>query len=365
VTAPIPMADLTRQYQRTAAETDAAVRDVLAGGRYILGPEVSAFEREMSEYLGCSQAVGVGSGTGALFLILKAMGIGPGDEVLTTAFTFFATAEAIAGVGAVPVFADIDPGTFNIDAPSAASRVTERTRAIIVVHLFGQPAQVEDMAVVAASAGVPLIEDCAQAAGATLGDRKVGTFGAAGAFSFFPTKNLGCAGDGGMVVTGDEELAARVRMLANHGQRGQYLHQCVGVNSRLDELQAAILRIRLRHLDSWNEERARIAGRYDRAFGAAAPFVAPGARHVYHQYTLRLADRDSLARAFDEAGIASRVYYPLPLHLQPCFASLGYSAGDLPQCERAADEVLSVPMFTGMTDEEIDRVCAVGESVRG
>jgi len=358
VTAPIPMVDLTRQYLQTESETAEAVLGVLASGRYILGPQVEAIEREMSAYLGCSEAVGVGSGTDALFLILKALNIGPGDEVLTTAFTFFATAEVIAAVGATPVFADINPGTFNIDPASAASRVTPRTRAMIAVHLFGQPAQVEDLLAVCSAAGIPLVEDCAQAAGAEFLGRKTGTFGRASAFSFFPTKNLACAGDGGMVCTDDAELAARVRMLANHGQRGQYRHECIGVNSRLDEVQAAILRIRLRNLDRSNSERADIAARYDKAFRAAAPFVMPGVRHVYHQYTLSLAERDGLVAKLSEDGVASRVYYPVPLHLQPCFASLGYHAGDLPECEAASEHVLSLPIFGGMTGDEIDRVCA-------
>ena len=358
MTDPIPMVDASRQYLRTAPETDAAVLGVLAGGSYILGENVKAFEREMAAYLGCSHAVGVASGTDALLLILKALGVGPGDEVVTTAFTFFATAEVIATVGATPVFADIDPGTFNIDPVSTASRVTPSTRAIVAVHLFGQPAQMEDLATIAASAGVPLVEDCAQAAGAEYMGFKAGALGRASAFSFFPTKNLACAGDGGMVCTDDEELAVRVRMLANHGQSEQYLHACIGMNSRLDEVQAALLRVRLRNLDRWNDERRGIAVRYDRVFGATAPFVAPGSKHVYHQYTLRTPARDTLSRKLEMDDIASRVYYPVPLHLQPCFAPLGYLPGDLPECERAADEVLSLPIFPGMTDEEIERVCA-------
>ena len=358
MTDPIPMVDVSRQYLRTAQETDAAVQAVLAGGRYIMGENVKAFEGEMAAYLGCSHAVGVGSGTDALLLILKALGIGPGDEVVTTAFTFFATAEVIAMAGATPVFADIDPGTFNIDPASAASRVGPATRAIIAVHLFGQPAQMEDLAAIAASAGVPLIEDCAQAAGAEYMGSKAGALARASAFSFFPTKNLACAGDGGMVCTDDEELAARVRMLGNHGQSEQYMHPCIGMNSRLDEVQAALLRVRLRNLDRWNDERRGIALRYDRVFGQAAPFAAPGVKHVYHQYTLRSPARDTLCRKLEMESIASRVYYPVPLHLQPCFASLGYAPGDLPECERAAAEVLSLPIFPGMMDAEIERVCA-------
>jgi dTDP-4-amino-4,6-dideoxygalactose transaminase len=354
------MADVARQYHRTASRTDSVLMRVLDGGRYILGPEVSEFEDEMAAYIGCENAVGVASGTDALLLILKAMGIGPGDEVVTTAFTFFATAEVIALTGAVPVFADIDPLTFNLDPERAAERITPATKAVIVVHLYGQPADMDAFTDLSASGGVPLIEDCAQAAGASYRERKVGTFGAASAFSFFPTKNLGCCGDGGMVCTGDTELAAEVRMLANHGQGEQYLHEAIGMNSRLDEVQAAILRIRLEHLDEWNAERARIAARYDEAFGEAAPQVAEGVNHVYHQYTLRPADRDALSERLAEDDIASRVYYPVPMHLQPCFKDLGYSPGDLPNTEAASREVLSLPIFPSMSDEEIGRVCAAG-----
>lgn len=355
------MVDLTRQYRETAAETDEAVLRVLASGRYVFGPELEAFEDEMASYLGCAHAVGVGSGTDALLLILKALGIGPGDSVITTAFTFFATAEAIALAGARPVFADIDPRTFNIDTASVTSRIDGSAKAVVAVHLFGQPADLDGLCGLAGAAGVPLIEDCAQAAGATWRGRKVGNFGAASAFSFFPTKNLACAGDGGMVCTGDGELADAVRSLANHGQSGRYVHESIGMNSRLDEVQAAVLRVRLRRLDAWNAERAGIAGRYDSAFGEAAPFTAPEGTHVYHQYTLRTPDRDALADRLTAAGVSSRVYYPVPLHLQPVFASLGYRPGDLPACEEAAGEVLSIPIFVGMTDEEVETACSAVE----
>jgi dTDP-4-amino-4,6-dideoxygalactose transaminase len=354
------MADVARQYHQTASMTDAAILKVLDGGRYILGPNVAAFEEEMAAYIGTGNAVGVASGTDALLLILKAMGIGPGDEVVTTAFTFFATAEVVALVGAVPVFADIDPVTFNLDPALAAGHITPKTKAIIVVHLYGQPADMAGFESLSASSGVPLIEDCAQAAGAEWRGRKVGTFGTASAFSFFPTKNLGCCGDGGMVCTDEEALAARIRMLANHGQGEMYLHEAVGMNSRLDEVQAAILRIRLGRLDEWNEERARIAARYDEALGEAAPRIADGATHVYHQYTLRTPGRDAIAGRLAADDIASRVYYPVPMHMQPCFSHLGYSPGDLPLCEAASREVLSLPIFPSMSDEEISRVCAAG-----
>ncbi len=361
----VPMIDLTRQYREVKDEMDAAVSACLGSGQYILGPQVQRFEQEFADYIGVEHAVGVASGTDALFLPLKAMGIGPGDEVITTPFTFIATAEVIANCGARPVFADIEPGTFNLDASLVERAITPRTKAIILVHLFGQPADIDLLLELARGHGIQLIEDCAQATGAVYGQRKVGSFGAAGAFSFFPTKNLSCAGDGGMIVTNDGKLAESIRMLRAHGSRTKYLHEVLGINSRLDEVQAALLRVKLPRLDRWNDERIRIAGLYNqRLRGVSTPPVAPGRTHVYHQYTIRASDRDSVADSLSGAGVGRAVHYGLPLHLQPCFAHLGYEEGAFPQSEHASREVLSLPMFPSMTDEEIERVCAVTNTVQ-
>jgi dTDP-4-amino-4,6-dideoxygalactose transaminase len=355
----VPLVDLTRQYEEVRTEAERAVLRVLADGRYILGPEVEAFEREFAEYIGVSQATGVASGTDALYLILKALGVGPGDDVLTTAFSFIATADCIANCGARPVFADIDPHTFNIDPGSAAERLTPRTRAIVVVHLYGQPADMTELMELAGERGIPLIEDCAQCHGASYTGRRAGSLGAASAFSFFPTKPLGAAGDGGVVCTDDGKLAEAVRVLRAHGSRRKYHCDLIGVNSRLDALQAALLRIKLKRLDEWNRERREIARFYDsRLEGPVIPVVAEGRDHVYHQYTVRAAERDRLQRELARVGIGSNVYYPQPLHLQPCFAHLGYREGDLPESEKASREVLSLPMFNGMTAGEREAVRA-------
>lgn len=356
----IPMVDLIRQHAELKEEIERAVCATLEGGQYILGPQEQQFEREFADYTGVDHAIGVASGTDALYLILKAMGIGPGDEVITTPFTFIATAEVISNCGAVPVFTDINPDTFNIDVSLISRALTPRTKAIIAVHLFGQPADMEPLLRLAGDRGIGVLEDCAQATGAACGRRKVGSLGTAGAFSFFPTKNLSCAGDGGMVTTNDEQLAASVRMLRAHGSRTRYVHEVLGINSRLDEVQAAVLRVKLPRLNRWNEERIRIADSYGRRLeGISTPSVAPGRTHVYHQYTIRAPDRDALAERLSREGVACAIYYGLPLHLQPCFAELGYGEGTMPECEKASREVLSLPMFPGMTDKEIDRVCTV------
>ncbi len=358
--APIPLVDLTRQHEELRREIEREVCATLAGGRYILGPREQRFEREFAEYVGVEHAVGVASGTDALYLVLKAMGIGPGDEVVTTPFTFIATAEAIANCGAAPVFVDIDPATFNMDVSLVPGALTPRTRALLPVHLFGQPADMRPLMELAEERDIPVLEDCAQATGATYDGRRVGSLGTAGAFSFFPTKNLSCAGDGGMVTTSDAGLAAEVRMLRAHGSRTRYVHEALGVNSRLDELQAALLAVKLPHLDRWNAERARIAGLYgSRLAGVTVPARAPGRTHVYNQYTIRTPGRDAVAGELSRHGIGHAVYYETPLHLQPCFSGLGIGEGTLPACEKASREVLSLPMFHGMTDDEAGRVCAV------
>lgn len=364
--ATVPMVDLAPQYRELREEIDAAVLNVLAGGQFILGPEEREFEKEFAGFIGVGHGVGVASGTDALLLVMLALGLGPGDEVLTTASTFVATADAIARCGATPVFADIDPGTFNLDPTSAAGRITARTRAIVAVHLYGHPADMPEISGLAGAHGIPVIEDCAQAHGAALGGLRVGSFGKASTFSFFPTKPLGCAGDGGMVCTDDQELAEKVKMLRAHGSRSKYVHEEIGLNSRLDEVQAAILRLKLRRLEEWNEARRGIASIYDGGLeGVTAPRVLEGVTHAYHLYTVRSRRRDALKSKLAEGGVSSTVYYPVPVHLQPCFRYLGYREGDLPQSERAAAECLSLPMYYGMPAEHAERVCeAVNRAVK-
>ena len=355
----IPLVDVSRQFAMLEEEAGGAVLEVLRSGGYILGPRVAELESEIASYLGVAEGVGVASGTDALFLSLKALGVGPGDEVLTTPFTFIATAEAAANLGAVPRFVDIEGATFNIDAGLVADAITEQTKALVVVHLFGHPVDVEACRKICDERGIALVEDCAQSLGAEAGGRKAGSFGEASAFSFFPTKNLGAAGDAGMMCTDDAELAARIRVLRAHGSSRKYYHEVLGYNSRLDAVQAALLLVKLRHLDEWNRERARIAAFYDAHLkNVVTPPVKSGYTHSYHQYTIRSPRRDDLQKSLEEAGIASAIYYPVPLHLQPCFESLGYSEGGFPVAEKASKEVLSLPIFPGMTDEEIERVCA-------
>ena len=357
--AKIPMVDVARQFEMVQREASSAVMDVLASGNYILGGVVASFESAIASYLGVNEAVGVASGTDALYLALKALLVGPGDEVVTTPFTFIATAEAAANLGAVPRFVDIQEDTFNIDPELLGGAVTGRTKAVIAVHLFGHPADVKGCASFCSERGLPLIEDCAQSLGAEVSGRKAGSFGSASAFSFFPSKNLGAAGDAGMVCTDDEVVAAKVRTLRAHGSSKKYYHEAIGVNSRLDAVQAAFLEVKLARLDEWNRERANIAGCYDTHLeGVKTPPVRAGYTHSYHQYTIRSAHRDDIARSLADDGIASAVYYPVPLHLQPCFAGLGYHQGDFPVAEKASHEVLSLPIFPGMTPDEQERVCA-------
>ena len=370
----VPILDLTRQYRTIKAEIDTAIQRVLESGRFILGPEVEAFEGEIAEYLGVKHAIGVASGTDALLLSLKALGIGPGDGVIVPSFTFFATAGVVANVGATPVFADIDPQTFNISTENVKdllyrhpSSITHHAspitiRAIIPVHLYGQPADMDEIMRLAKEYDLYVIEDAAQAIGAEYKGRKVGTIGHLGCFSFFPTKNLGAYGDGGLVVTNFDELAERVRMLRVHGSKPKYYHHLVGTNSRLDAFQAAILRAKLPHLDEWTAARQKIAARYDEFLrdvsGIGLPFRTPDRTHIFHQYTIRVLNgrRDTLQKHLREQGVGVQVYYPLPLHLQPCFRHLGYKEGDLPESERASREVLSLPMFPELTEEEQDYV---------
>ena len=371
----VPILDLTRQYKTIKPEIDVAVANVLASGRFILGPEVKAFEEEIAVYCNVKHAIGVASGTDALLLSLRALGVGPGDKVILPSFTFFATAGVVHNVGATPVFCDIDPKTLNLDPADVRrllthdSRLSTPPKAVIPVHLYGQMADMDEIMKIAKEYNITVVEDAAQAIGAQYSrsrttdhapgpSARAGTVGDLGCFSFFPTKNLGAYGDGGMVVTNDDDLAEKVRILRVHGSKPKYYHRMVGVNSRLDALQAAILRVKLPHLDEWTAARQRVAARYDELLqdvqGVEIPSRAPDRSHIFHQYTIRVLDgrRDELRDFLKEQRIGTFVYYPLPLHLQECFQELGYREGDLPQSELASQEVLSLPVFPELTEEE-------------
>jgi dTDP-4-amino-4,6-dideoxygalactose transaminase len=353
------MVDLVAEYQMLKGELDPVVQAVVAQGVYVLGPNVRALETEIAEYCGVRHAVAVASGTDALLIALRSAGIGPGDEVITTPFTFMATAATIAQCGARPVFADIDPRTFNINPDAVAAAITPRTRAVVPVHLYGQPADLLAIADLCRTHGLRLIEDAAQAFGAEIGGRKAGAFGDAGCFSFYPSKNLGAFGDGGMMITDDDELAARARMLANHGRQDNERYAEIGYNSRLDELQAAVLRVKLRHVDGFNALRRRHAHAYGSMLaveGVTPPFEDGIGMHVYHQYTLRSQHRDRLRAALAAAGIASGLYYPIPLHCQPPFAE---SSRRLPAAERAAHEVISLPISPLLAEPDREFVARV------
>jgi dTDP-4-amino-4,6-dideoxygalactose transaminase len=357
--APLQFLDLGLQFEQIRDEVMRAVTSVLETQHFILGPEVEQLEAETSQYLGCRFAVACASGTDALILALMAAGIQPGDEVITTPFTFVATASAIVRAGATPIFADIDPVTYNLDPKSVAQRITPRTRALIPVHLFGLAAEMQPLMETARSRGIAVIEDAAQAIGAAYRGQNVGAIGAMGCFSFFPSKNLGGAGDGGMITTNDPNHADRLRLLRVHGSRKKYQYEILGTNSRLDALQAAILRVKLRHLNDWTEQRRRNAERYRRLFansgspdGLRLPTEFDGMRHVYNQFTVRCADRDLLREHLHHEGIPTEIYYPYPLHLQPAFAYLGYKEGSLPHAEAAAREVLSFPIYPELREDQ-------------
>lgn len=359
----MPFVDLRAQFAEIRPEVMAAVEAVMERQQFILGPEVARFEEEMAAYVGAGAAVGCASGSDALMLALMALGIGPGDEVITTPFTFVATAGAIARVGAKAVFADIDPRTFNIDPQSIGAAITESTRAIIVVHLFGLPADLAPIMTLAGARSIAVVEDAAQAIGARYHGRRVGALGAAGCFSFYPSKNLGGAGDGGLVAVSDADLAERIRVLREHGSRAAYHHEVLGLNSRLDEIQAAILRVKLRYLDRWTKGRREKADRYraqfaQRGLEAAVelPLEPPGYEHVYNQFVIRCSRRDELRSFLTARGIPTQIYYPSPLHLQAAFAALGYREGRFPNAERASHEVLALPLYPELTEE---RQCAV------
>jgi dTDP-4-amino-4,6-dideoxygalactose transaminase len=355
----VPMLDLAAEYRDLEAEVAEAVRKVIISGRFILGPEGEALEHEVAAYLGVKHAVAVASGTDALHLALRAAGIGPGDEVITPSFTFIAAAEAVSYVGARAVFVDIDPATYNLDPAACEAAIGPATRAVIAVHLFGQTADLPAIDTICRRRGLTLIEDCAQAIGADFDGRRAGAWGALGCFSFYPTKNLGAYGDAGMVVTNDPKLAELVRMLRHHGSRITYRHEMIGYNSRLDELQAAILRIKLKHLDHWNAQRRERAGLYRRLL-AGSPVGLPvehgrGA-HVYHQFTVRAPLRDALREELAARGVASAIYYPVPVHQQPVYAP-EYGSVSLPVSERAAREVLSLPIYPQLTESAVKSVC--------
>ncbi|AMA09602.1 DegT/DnrJ/EryC1/StrS family aminotransferase [Picosynechococcus sp. PCC 73109] len=358
----IPPVDLGRQYATIADETNAAVLEVLSSGRYIGGTAVSEFEKHFAAYHQVDSAIGCNSGTDALYLALKALGIGVGDEVITSTFTFIATAEAIAMCGATPVFVDITAATFNLDLDQLEAAITSRTKAVIPVHLFGQPVDMTRLGEIAQKHSLLIVEDCAQATGAKWGDRQVGAWGDAGCFSFFPTKNLGGCGDGGAVTTNNPDLHGQIKMLREHGSKVRYQHEVLGVNSRLDAVQATILAVKLRHLDLWNQQRQVIAHRYHELLagieGIQLPQATPGGTHVWNQYTIlvQAGDRDTLRSQLQAEGIIAMVYYPKPLHLQPVFATFGYQSGAFPIAEQCSHQVLSLPMFPDLSIPEQEQV---------
>jgi len=354
----IPMLDLREQLRALQAELLEATREVLLSGRYILGPKVEEFERAAARYLGVAETVAVASGTDALHLALRALGVGPGDEVITTPFSFFATVEAILYAGARPVFADIREDTFNLDPREVKRRLSPRTKAILAVHLFGCPSDMPALLELARRHGLRVLEDCAQAFGATVGEQKVGSLADAGCFSFYPSKNLGGMGDGGLVSTHSAELAERLRLLRNHGSPGGYVHEEVGYNSRLDELQAAVLLVKLRYIEDFNEARRRKAALYRELLAdvLSCPVEPQGLRHVYHQFTVKVPRRDQVRECLRRKGIASTVYYPLPLHLQPALRGLGWKEGDFPVAERVARQVLSLPLWPELSEASLREV---------
>lgn len=360
---PVPILDLAAQYAVLQTELEAAVLDVLRSGGYILGPRVAAFEAAMAEYLGVDHTIGVANGTDALYLALRALDIGPGDEVITTAMSYIATSEAIVRAGAIPVFVDIDAaGTYNLSVEAIEAAITSRTRALLPVHIYGQPVDMDALMSVARRHGLHVIEDCAQAIGAEWNGQKVGSFGELGCFSFFPSKNLGAAGDGGLISTQNTHLAEKCKRLRVHGASTQYDHAHEGMNSRLDALQAAILQVKLPHIDTWNEARRAVAQRYSDALrnvdGLTVPVVLPPAQAVFHQYTIAVPAlvRDSLVQALADEGVMARIYYPIPLHLQGMHRNLGYVAGSLPRVEAAAQQVLSLPMYPELPEASQQRV---------
>lgn len=358
---PVPFFNITRQNNRLESELDAALTEVVRSGKFILGEKVASLEKEAAHFCGTKHAIGVASGTDALHLALRACGIKQGDEVITSPFTFVATAEAIAYCGATPIFVDIEPKTFNIDASKIENNITKNTKAILPVHLYGQSCAMDKINEIASKNKLRIIEDCAQAIGAEMNGKKVGSIGDVGCFSFFPTKNLGCFGDGGLVTTNDAKIAEETIVLRGHGSRQTYHYDIIGYNSRLDALQAAIIHVKLRYLEDFSRARAKNASLYREILSGieeiTLPYEIAEGKHVYNQFTIRTKERDRLFGHMKERGIGAMVYYPLSLHLQKAFAHLGYKPGDLPQSEAAQNEVLSLPIFPELEEQEIKNVC--------
>ncbi len=373
----IPILNLTRQYEQLKDKIDQALIRVAASGHYILGPEVTAFEREMADYLNVKHVIGCANGTDALYLALKALKIGAGHEVITSPFSYMATSESIARAGAKPVFVDIEPDTMNFDVQKLEAAITPHTKAIMPVHIFGQAVNMDTVNHIARAHHLSIIEDCAQAIGSTYKAQKVGGLGDIGCFSFFPSKNLGAFGDGGMCTTNQDDLAERLRMLRVHGSRKRYYHEEPGLNSRLDEIQAAILRVKLPHIDEWNHARQAVANHYDTLLKPLAnflqtPYRSPDSQHVFHQYTIQLKGehpaqlRATLQQKLQEAQVQSMIYYPVPLYAQQTHADLNLNAADYPICETVSDRVLSLPMFPELRlDEQEQVVKALSEALKG
>jgi dTDP-4-amino-4,6-dideoxygalactose transaminase len=363
VTQPVPFLDLGGQYRALEAEWLAAIRETGARGSFVLGPQVQAFEKEFAEYVGVKHAIGVANGTDSLFLSLRALGIGPGDEVITTPFTFFASAETIDMVGATPVFADILPDSFCLDPASVRAKISARTKAILPVHLFGHPAEMGEIREIAEKHKLAAVEDCAQAFGATHAGKVVGAMGDAGSFSFYPTKVLGCYGDGGMITTNRDDLNEHIRRLRNHGAAKPFIHVEIGMNSRLDEIQAALLRLKLKRIQTDIAGRQQVAAEYTRRLAGSAvrcPPLPKNGTHVFNLYTVRIPkQRDAVRQALTDASIGSSQCYPQGLHLQGVYKKLGYQPGSLPVCEHATTETLSLPIYPGMPRGHIERVCEV------
>jgi len=360
----VPFVDLGAQYQAIALEINSAIQGVLEKRDFILGSDVELFEKEFANFIGTSHAVGVGSGLAALELALRAWEIGPGDEVITAANTYIATTLAIMAVGARPVLVDMDPATFNINPAAIEAAITPKTRALIPVHLCGQPADMDPILEIAAGRNLLVLEDAAQAHGSMYRGRRAGSLGHAGAFSFYPGKNLGAYGDGGLIVTNDDTLAEKLRQLRNYGQRVKYVHTTIGTNSRLDTIQAAILRVKLRHLDRWNAQRGERAAQYNALLagaGCEVPQIAANRTHIFHLYMVLAENRAEVQKILAERGISTGIHYPIPIHLQEASASLGYRQGDFPETERAAERILSLPMYAELTESQ----CAyVAENLR-
>ncbi|OGW57366.1 MAG: transcriptional regulator [Nitrospirae bacterium RBG_16_43_8] len=360
----VPMIDLKKEFAEIKGEVFDMLTQVLESSQYILGPKVAEFEKKIADYHNVSSAIGVASGTDALHLSIDALGIGEGNEVITTPFTFFATAEAILYTGAIPVFVDIEPETLNIDASLIEKKITSKTKAIIPVHIFGHPADMDPIQKIAKKHNLKIIEDCAQAFGSSIKGNKAGSFGDTGCFSFYPSKNLGAYGDGGIITINDLSVAGNIRKLRNHGSKGGYKHETIGFNSRLDEIQAGILLVKFKRIDEYNRKRRQKAALYTELMSNAVkcPVEKDGFYHVYHQYTIMTPKRDIIQKKLKASGVSSVVYYPIPLHLQEALGFLGYKEGDFPVTESATREVLSLPIYPGLEEETIKRIA---ETIRG